>query len=802
MSVLGEWHERNLDAALAYAALGWKIFPVYGIREDGSCSCGNRSCPSEGKHPAAGKGWPAIATSDPEQIRRWFGGELLRNIGVYLEGSGLIVIDVDGPSALAKFKQLFGDATSPLVARTGRGEGGYHLYFSRGDIDAAKVSAHGIEFRTGEHLVVLPPGRHVSGREYGWLKGDPIEEAASLPQPPRSIVEWAIEVKAGEAKKEKKNGEESVAKWAPSVRIGEGGGRRNHLVPWAGSFVAKGVDDEALLGELLGVLSGHHHDPPLPSDEIAALAKDAVKRWQSWPDLQPLAAVPSAPGFPAEALPDWLRAYCEAWAAASQTPVDASAVLVLGVLATIAQGRLSVRVLPDWVEPAMLHVMLVMESGMKKSPTFKAAFSPVETAEIMLANQHRDMHARALAEMGIAKRRAETAMKKAANAAGDHRHEAEAECHTADEALRLAEELVKETTPPRFFTDNVTSEGLAVLQAAHGRFTIASAEGDWWSIFAGMYSDGVLQSDSLTKGWSGERMTVDRKSAPPIIIPEARLSMVVANQRHVLQEIEKKPGARERGILARILKSAPPTMRGYRNVTDPPSVPPEIRSGYQGRMERLLHELVERDPLEIALTPEAAVAFTRLRQRHEAESRPAGRMHDLTGWAEKWPGQVARIALLLHLATADPNDLESTLGRGISLAALESAITIGDYFTEQEIALTVEMSEPEALKGARVLLDWIRAECAARVEVREVQRAKAGTVALKNAEKVRAALDYLHEHGYVRPEEKPRRGETTLRWLVNPAAFDLDNPDNPAPRVSVVDVVNVAEESESEEVAA
>jgi hypothetical protein len=83
-----------------------------------------------------------------------------------------------------------------------------------------------------------------------------------------------------------------------------------------------------------------------------------------------------------------------------------------------------------------------------------------------------------------------------------------------------------------------------------------------------------------------------------------------------------------------------------------------------------------------------------------------------------------------------------------------------------------------------------------------VQRAKAGTVALKNAEKVRAALDYLHEHGYVRPEEKPRRGETTLRWLVNPAAFDLDNPDNPAPRVSVVDVVNVAEESESEEVAA
>jgi hypothetical protein len=169
-------------------------------------------------------------------------------------------------------------------------------------------------------------------------------------------------------------------------------------------------------------------------------------------------------------------------------------------------------------------------------------------------------------------------------------------------------------------------------------------------------------------------------------------------------------------------------------------------------------------------------------------------MHDLTGWAEKWPGQVARIALLLHLATADPNDLESTLGRGISLAALESAITIGDYFTEQEIALTVEMAEPEALKGARVLLDWIRAEGVARVEVREVQRAKSGTVALKTAEKMRAALEYLQEHGYVRPEEKPQQGKSAVRWVVNPAAFDLDNLDNPPTTVPVVDVVNAAEE--------
>jgi len=330
----------------------------------------------------------------------------------------------------------------------------------------------------------------------------------------------------------------------------------------------------------------------------------------------------------------------------------------------------------------------------------------------------------------------------------------------------------------------------------HGRFTIASAEGDWSSMFAGRYAEkGGLQSDPLTKGWSGERITVDRKGTEAIIIPEARLTLMVANQRVVLDEIEKTPGARERGVLARMLKSAPPTMRGFRNVTDVPQIPPVVRFTYHARMEALLHELLKRDPAEVALSPEAAAAFTRLRQRHEAESRPGGRVHDLAGWAEKWPGQVARIALLLHLADADPDDLESAIRRGISLATLEAAITIGDYFTEHEVALAQEMREPESLRGARALLDWIGKTRPLEVEVREVLRAKSGTVALSTAEKIVAALKYLQDHGHVRPLPVPK-GKTTPRWEVNPAAYDPDNIDKPAESATVVDVVNASEGDE------
>ncbi len=790
-----EWHERNLRAAEDLAErCKWALLPVYGIREDGSCACGDRECPQPGKHSAL-SGWQTKATSDQRQILHWFGGEPVRNIGVHLGKSGLIVIDIDGREALKRFKELFPDVSAQLVVRSGREVDGFHLYFSAGSIDLKKCAENGIEFRTGNHYVIVPPSRHVSGREYVWAKGDPVEEAADLAVVPAEIVSWARSLQSSGGKG--KTGKAQETTWAPPAPIGEGQGRRNHLVPWAGSFTAKGITDAPLLTDLLGVLSGHYHDPPLESKEIEALAEDAVDRWSAWSEPTPLGVVPTGPPFPVEVLPDWLRAYCEAWAAASQTPVDASAALVLGPLATMAAGRLSVRLLEDWREPAMLHVMLVMESGMKKSPTFKAIFGPVEAAEIMLAEHHRDAHSRALADVALAEKRADAAKRKAATNDGPTRHELEADYHSAVEALNAARDRVKETTPPRLFTDNATPEAIDLMMERHGRITIASAEGDWWSMFAGRYSEkGGLQSDPLTKGWSGERITVDRKaSTEAIIIPEARLTIMVANQRVVLDEIERTPGARDRGVLARMLKSAPPTMRGFRNVTDPPPIPPVVRSTYHARMEALLHELFKREPAEVALSPEAAAAFKRLRQRHEAESRPGGRVHDLTAWAEKWPGQVARIALLLHLADADPEDLESAIRRGISLATLESAIAIGDYFTEHEIALAVEMREPEPLKGARALLDWIEKKRPVEVEVREVLRAKSGTVALSTAEKIVAALKYLQDHGYVRPVDVPK-GKTAPRWQVNPAAYDPDNIDKPATSARVVDVVNASEGDE------
>jgi hypothetical protein len=63
-----------LDAALAYAAMGWRVIPLHtpkatpdGVR----CDCGQAGCNSVGKHPRTTHGLDDGTTSE-RRIRRWW----------------------------------------------------------------------------------------------------------------------------------------------------------------------------------------------------------------------------------------------------------------------------------------------------------------------------------------------------------------------------------------------------------------------------------------------------------------------------------------------------------------------------------------------------------------------------------------------------------------------------------------------------------------------------------------------------------------------------------------------------------
>jgi hypothetical protein len=157
-----------LDAALAYAAQGWHIFPLK---------------PGE-KRPIYDGGFK-LATTDPDQIRAWWAANPQANIG-YLPGkSGVVVADVDpknGPDP-----QTVAALPDTLMVKSPRGV--HHHYASLGMLYGNGQLAQGIDIRCAAGYVLLPPSvideRQGDGPEacgaYEWLN-----EAWPTPFP-----EWA-----------------------------------------------------------------------------------------------------------------------------------------------------------------------------------------------------------------------------------------------------------------------------------------------------------------------------------------------------------------------------------------------------------------------------------------------------------------------------------------------------------------------------------------------------------------------------------------------------------------------------------
>ena len=176
--------------ALAYAGRGWRVLPCHAVDAAGNCSCGDNPgrvdardvCTAQGKHPANERG-ATTATTDAEQIERWWLAAPLANIGIATGARlGMWVLDVDGDvgaASLAALQEQHGPLPETMAARTGGG--GTHYYWAiPADVtirNSVRKLADGIDVRGDGGYVLAPPSVHLSGREYTWLNRLPPVEA-------------------------------------------------------------------------------------------------------------------------------------------------------------------------------------------------------------------------------------------------------------------------------------------------------------------------------------------------------------------------------------------------------------------------------------------------------------------------------------------------------------------------------------------------------------------------------------------------------------------------------------------------
>ncbi len=164
----------NLRAALGHAQRGLHIIPCC-WPVDGGCGCRRgHEGRAIGKAPLTEHGW-ADATVDVATITAWWERWPQANIGMALEPSGRMVLDLD--SVEAKEEALRRGLPPSPVVRTGRGEQRHFKHPGPGYTNRTRVGDSGKVDLLVNGIVIIPPSVHANGRKYM------VELSEELPEP-------------------------------------------------------------------------------------------------------------------------------------------------------------------------------------------------------------------------------------------------------------------------------------------------------------------------------------------------------------------------------------------------------------------------------------------------------------------------------------------------------------------------------------------------------------------------------------------------------------------------------------------
>lgn len=247
-----------LEAALAYVAEGFKIFPC-NIDKTPLTAHGLKDCTQ-------------MQLRVQEMWTQW----PLASIGLVTDD--LVVVDFDaksgGKESKAKIEAQYGKMPTTRVHRTGGG-GLHYIYRNPNGSDirnSVKLGGYlGVDLRANGGYIVAPPSPHPSGKSYVILDNSPIAPAP----------EWLISL--------------IFSGVGRGRGVGEGGtdipdGERNQtLTSLAGTMRRRGMSQEAILAALKATKC----QTPLSDKELETIAK-SVARYQ--PD--PLASITDKTDIP------------------------------------------------------------------------------------------------------------------------------------------------------------------------------------------------------------------------------------------------------------------------------------------------------------------------------------------------------------------------------------------------------------------------------------------------------------------------------------------------------------------------
>jgi len=446
--------------------------------------------------------------------------------------------------------------------------------------------------------------------------------------------------------------------------------------------------------------------------------------------------------------PAWVDDLIDAVAYSTETPRSMAACVAIVALATTCQKKYVVELKPGYIEILCLFILIIMESGNRKSATYDAFFNVICAYERELVGIATQANAAAESKNSIIKCRID-GLKKKLSAGGLKAAEMQ---HYSDEIRALEGELIEIPALPQLLTDDVTSEELVRLMSQNNdKMTLFADEGGIFETMAGRYSKGIPNFDIYLKSYTGSEVRVNRTSRAPIIMRHPALSMCIFGQREILAGLGNKPGMRGKGLLGRFFYILPKSILGYRS-NDTGSIPPHVQAQYNLNIRNML----TREPAKgllgehehiLRMSCEGRAIWHAHQQGIEHGMRPDGRFELMTDLAGKLPGQTARLAGLLHCAEhvdASPEAVE------ISAETVARAVKLSDILTAHAMQAYNLVGTDPRIEDAHRVWGWIERHCdgdAKPVKVRDIYQALKGH--FKTMEPLTAALDVLRERFYI-----------------------------------------------------
>jgi len=472
-----------------------------------------------------------------------------------------------------------------------------------------------------------------------------------------------------------------------------------------------------------------------------------------WPDLVTFDR-PDLPQLDVRHLPSWAGDFVTAISAATETPAELAAGMVLVTCAAAAARSFNVQVKPGYHEPCNLWIVAALPPGNRKSAIQSAATNPLVEWEREQAKRLQPEIDAASSDRKTMEARAKRLRSKAAN-----EEDLETAKQLAREAADIEAKLPHVPVAPQIWTSDATPERLGNLLADHDEcMAWLSSEGGVFDLLQGRYSGGIPNLDLILKSHSGDAERVDRGSRPPVHLRYPRLSIGLSPQPDVLRGLASKPGFRGRGLLARFLYLLPPSPLGYRSLADQP-VPTAVRNNFRAGVQAMLSTgQVQADhgklPLRTVKLSNGALALWQdFALEIERQMQPGGEFEQLTDWAGKAPGAAARISGVLHgiiHAHGAPWDEK------VTPETMEAALNIASVISRHSLAAMDVMGADDAVAAAQAVLRWIERRQLDSFSIRDAFNGLKGT--FSRVEYLRRAIATLEERGYVIVSQGIREG--------------------------------------------